>query len=482
MTIRKFSFPVLAVLILLAFFSCRSAPPDYLEVIEELDLPSDIADTDITDTIEEIDAEEYPQIDEVYDDYISEDLLPEDQLLEDQLENQLIDDTDDIITGETVDDYADDMVAGITEDEYEELPLQVPEAIIELPPVPPLQQEPPAVEPPVQPPVTVPPMQPPVQPPAAVPPVQPPTAVPPAQVPPEPPAPPAFLRPAEPEIAPPLTQPPSVPVIPPPTPPARQPLEPVGEEIVFSRTVRATVGQIIEIPFWGIGWVYLGELGNRRGMNYSSRRLDIEAGTTIGQTFVFIAEATGTYILRFFRQDFIQDYLLHDNVQVIVGERREDTERLAFPARERVIAEPRWPALRDPARAPFVQEEDLYFYDADPMQADLESLEMPGVIPPVPPRIESQAEFVQRARQEFDAGRVEQALNTLGDMRQHHSHVTDESLWLTGQLLEADSPARDIRLALEYYRHLVREFPQSIRVPEARRRIIFLERFFFNIR
>jgi outer membrane protein assembly factor BamD (BamD/ComL family) len=66
-------------------------------------------------------------------------------------------------------------------------------------------------------------------------------------------------------------------------------------------------------------------------------------------------------------------------------------------------------------------------------------------------------------------------------MRQHH-HDTDEALWLKGQLLEADSPARDIRQALEYYQRLVREFPQSVRVPEARRRIVFLERFFFNIR
>jgi Tfp pilus assembly protein PilF len=102
--------------------------------------------------------------------------------------------------------------------------------------------------------------------------------------------------------------------------------------------------------------------------------------------------------------------------------------------------------------------------------------------PPVPPRVYSQPEFVSRARLEFDAGRVEQALSTLDIMRQHYPHESDESLWLNGQLLEANSPLRDIRQALEYYRRLVREFPQSARVPEARRRIAYLERFFFNIR
>jgi hypothetical protein len=245
------------------------------------------------------------------------------------------------------------------------------------------------------------------------------------------------------------------------------------------------VGQIVEVPFWRTGWVYLGELGNRRGINYSSRRLDIEAGITIGQTFVFIAEAAGTYILRFFRQDFIQDYLLHDYVQVIVGERREDTAVTGLPARDRIIAEPRWPAERGPAAAPVAQEEDLQILDPGPMR-DLPEQAVgeitPVITPPAPPRIESQAEFVRRARQEFDSGRIEQALSILDNMRQHYPHETDETLWLNAQLLEANSPARDIRQALEYYRRLVREFPQSPRVPDANRRITYLERFFFNIR
>jgi outer membrane protein assembly factor BamD (BamD/ComL family) len=59
---------------------------------------------------------------------------------------------------------------------------------------------------------------------------------------------------------------------------------------------------------------------------------------------------------------------------------------------------------------------------------------------------------------------------------------TDEAWWLLGQILEANSPVRDIALALEYYRRLVREFPQSRRVPAAQRRIAYLERYYFNIK
>ncbi|MDR0623733.1 MAG: hypothetical protein LBG10_04820, partial [Treponema sp.] len=113
-------------------------------------------------------------------------------------------------------------------------------------------------------------------------PVRPPTEVP---VPPVPviPPPPPILRPAEEAGPPPVRpaeeeRPPSGIVREPVSPPVRSVPEPeispltpppvVPEEsLVFSRIVRATVGQLVEIPFRGTGWVYLGELGARRGIS-----------------------------------------------------------------------------------------------------------------------------------------------------------------------------------------------------------------------
>ena len=118
-------------------------------------------------------------------------------------------------------------------------------------------------------------------------------------------------------------------------------------EIFFSRVVRATVGQIIEIPFRGTGWVYLGELASRRGIAYDSRRLDND-----GQSFIFRTEEAGTYALKFFRQDFIRDYILNDHVQVIVGEAPDAAGAGWFNPpvdRGRVIAQPRWPSALEEA-------------------------------------------------------------------------------------------------------------------------------------
>jgi hypothetical protein len=258
---------------------------------------------------------------------------------------------------------------------------------------------------------------------------------------------------------------------------------------------------MLEVPFRGTGWVYLGELGNRRGISYDSRRLDIENGITLGQSFIFRAEAAGTYILKFYKQDFIQDYIINDYVQVIVGE-ADDSGRGRTGAvidRGRVVAEPRWPFVAEAAGStsetaspPAQAAAGTAAVPAAPSTANT-SPSPEVILPEVPAeraeasvvpeeRSSSPEEYVRRARQEFDAGRVEQALAVLELMKQYYPAGTDEAWWLLGQLYEANSPARDIRLSLEYYRRLVNEYPQSNRVDDARRRIAYLERYYFNIR
>jgi len=386
-----------------------------------------------------------------------------------------------------------------------------------------VEEPPPVEQPPVQslPPVQLPPViqQPPVQ---SPPPVQPPPAqsqVPERTVPRPPPSPPPFLGPAEPEITPPSRQEPVAPAIPelPSLPRDEKP----EEQVVFSRVVRLIVGQMLEIPFRGTGWVYLGELGNRRGLSYDSRRLDTQGGNTLGQSFIFRAETAGTYILKFYRQDFIQDYIINDYVQVIIGEADDSGRGRPFSAieRGRVIAEPRWPFVPEAADSTsgIVSPPPAAGTSAvtTPQRTDaLQNVEPTGVEPAIrsstpvtaapsqtgaspSPDVTipatstertrasesiSPEEYVRQAKQEFDAGRVEQALAIIGQMRQRYPSGTDEAWWLLGQLYESNSTVRDIKQSLECYRTLINEYPQSNRVDDARRRIAYLERYYLNIR
>ncbi|QQO10666.1 tetratricopeptide repeat protein [Breznakiella homolactica] len=338
------------------------------------------------------------------------------------------------------------------------------------------------------------------------------------------PSPPWFIRPAEPDdgISP-VREPLPVPVNPIPETPASPPPVIDDGQIEYSRTVRATVGQLIEIPFRGTGWVYLGELSSRRGIAYDSRRLDQE-----GQSFIFRAEAPGTYSLKFYKQDFIRDYILNDHVKVIIGEAPEISGAGWFNApvdRGRVVAEPRWPlSAADEERyrnSPAEETPDTSGAAgtaADTVPVLPEQASSPaspesaaasgaqpaeryddGIVPvtPVSPAAAPETSqpdggiaipadsppdfYITKAQEEFDAGRVGSALYILDQFRERFPSGSDEAWWLYGQLLEANGPNRDIRAAVGYYRRLIQEYPQSPRYDDARRRIAYLERYYFTI-
>jgi TolA-binding protein len=296
--------------------------------------------------------------------------------------------------------------------------------------------------------------------------------------------------------------------------------------------------------------VYLGELRSRPGVAYNSRRSEPE-----GQTFVFRTEEAGSFGLKFYKQDYIRDYILNDYVQVIVGEAPE-RELFAFPGdRGQAIAAPRWPYLpgeepaggssagisagtasvaaqaeggltgdvpAGPSAGPSagtsagtsavsgdssggaaVPQTPPVLLPETPQPAAgrrppvrTEGRDDDSIVPVAPPRAVSPApvgdpafpgdtppeEYFRRAREAFEAGQIEPALALLDRFRERYPLGSDEAWWLYGQLLEAAGPSRDIRLALDYYRRLVREYPQSPRYNDARRRIAYLERFYFNIR
>ena len=297
-------------------------------------------------------------------------------------------------------------------------------------------------------------------------------------------------------LPPPLSALREIPHVPPLTPVVPQEL--LDDEIVFSRIVRMTTGQILEVPFRGNGWVFLGELASRRGLVFNSRRLDPE-----GVSFIFNAETAGTYVLKFFRRDFIRDYILNDHVQVIVGEAPAVTSGWFNPAvdRGRVVAQPRWPTALDEAAIqrghqpgvpritePIIVEPFPVQPETDEQPATDEPIILmpPQVVPEMPAEMEAPVlippdNLFERARELFDAGNVAAAIALLDQFRDSFPFGNDELYWLYGQFFEANTPSRNILLALDFYRRLVREFPQSIHFNNARRRIAHLERFFIHI-
>ena len=273
--------------------------------------------------------------------------------------------------------------------------------------------------------------------------------------------------------------------------------DPVEANLPYSRTVRAMVGQFIEIPFRGTGWVYLGEFGSRRGVSYDSRRMDQE-----GMTFIFRADAEGTYSLRFNRHDFVRDSILNDYVRIIV-EQRPPTTGFSWSntqtGPDRVYAEPRWPLATEPegnlrpsgsADRPEGQsaQEQTAGTVTTPQAsqptatADTTTDGTPVNATAIETTVPQAEDWLKKAREEYNAGQIKNALGALDQFMILYPAGSDEAFWLYGQSFEANNEAtRDIRLSLDYYRRLTQEFPQSNRYNEARQRIAYLERFYFNI-
>jgi len=392
----------------------------------------------------------------------------------------------------------------------------------------------------------------------------PPAAARPAAVPPPPATPPASEeKPPVKEAPPIIMQPRDGPELSYPTPgiSGQDAVLPAASPMAFSRVVRATVGQLVEIPFRGIGWVYLGEAGAQRGIIYDSRRLEPE-----GQSFIFRTERAGEYALKFYRQDFVRDFIMNDYVQVIVGAPAETAGTGWFSPsidRGRIVAEPRWPSALGEAQAlradshpaqpdasvaanPAIGSTANAPVSAAPVQPSTSlSAEQPvqpqpaeppvsSVTPPAassttPPATPSAArpvtpaatpttpaaapatttpaapaatpavpdaskntaselptyvdpaQYLEKAKEEFAAGRVASAISFLDRFCEHYPSGTDETWWLYGQFYEANSPSRNILSALNNYRRLVQEYPQSSRFDDARKRIAYLQRYYINI-
>ena len=425
-----------------------------------------------------------------------------------------------------------------------QIPAELPEA------VPPIVEERPPPAPAAQP--AAPPPQPPAQAQPAPQPAPPPPPPPPAAQPQQPPAqsqretppppPPITARPSEPAPLPrreretPSTKIPDMPFKPVPALPEQEieppPLQkqpeppPVELNLPYSRTVRARVGQYVEIPFRGPGWVYLGEYSSRRGVSYDSRRMEQD-----GMTFVFRADAGGTYSLRFNRQDYVKDNILNDYVKVIVEQLAAGSSQSGSGAKQdRVYASPRWPPAADPvvsagagangsgqaqsgtnpgqAAAAGQGGASSTPQAAAPSAAAAPSTAAPqAVVPSTVPQtaapsaaapstaaaspatgtgnasaVEPVEDWLKKAREEFSAGRIPGALGALDQFMIRFPAGSDEAYWLYGQSLEANNEStRNIRLSLDYYRKLLQEYPQSSRCEDARRRIVFLERFYFSI-
>jgi hypothetical protein len=292
--------------------------------------------------------------------------------------------------------------------------------------------------------------------------------------------------------------------------------EPVPRIIILSddetpsRNVSMKLGQTLLVEYPGAGWVYMGEKNATGIFAYQGRtpeRYDPRAAKT---TFTLLAKKTGTALLHFYRDDIITNTGTDDYIEVVVNAAAQasdgrDAERTILtgappsvsmrngtpanaPAQTGTPPTASTQGDADRAESRSQTEAQARTTDAGNDADETSRQNVPGTaergedIRPPAPREDEVAGLYARALQEYTAKNYQQALASVNGFLSHTNTDIDKGLYLKGQILESESPSQNIKEARAAYNRLVSEFPASALWQDARNRITFLNRFYFDIR
>lgn len=96
--------------------------------------------------------------------------------------------------------------------------------------------------------------------------------------------------------------------------------------------------------------------------------------------------------------------------------------------------------------------------------------------------VNSSDQILELANKCFSEGKYKETLAHLDDFFEKATSRIDEGLFLKGKTLETPSEVRNIKEALDTYETIVNQYPQSIDWEKAKERVIYLKKFYFNIR
>lgn len=278
-----------------------------------------------------------------------------------------------------------------------------------------------------------------------------------------------------------------------------------GQNPTVSRAVTIAEKQRVEIAYPGQGWVYIGEQSSQQGIRYEQRKLSDNA-----TVFTFTGEKKGAYILHFSYFDVFTDDFITDSIAVTVGSakdrlaktlvkapeyktaRTDDSQNAgaAIAAESAAVAEniPA-PAAGTPTpsapAAPLLSEQPLPA--AVPQNTATAGKNTEKAVPRNAAEAEDLSELepavlLQKAREATDAANAPAALRYLAAFFDSAEENIDEALFLQGRVYELNTADRNIRSALEAYKTLTMEYPQSVHWAAADSRIRYITAFYINIR
>ncbi len=302
-----------------------------------------------------------------------------------------------------------------------------------------------------------------------------------------------------------------------------------------SRSVTVKKNQYLDITYPGNGWTYIGETEKTPLFTYFGRKL---SGSDT--TFSLRSKISGKTVLHFYKNDPLTNQYIDDYLSVTVeNENAKANTRTQAPSyAEAVPPKPEkkqyvtiasqnsagessaentstseknstvsqgakksasTTADSSSRREPEVQAEDknvkTVIQNTEKSSAGESQKKSPSVksapaekTPAVQEeKKNAQSELpsgnlLEEAKKAYSAKEYEKALTCIQAYIDSASVKIDEALYVQGQILEAESPVKNIRSALDSYNTVVSRYPSSRFWKKANDRSIYLKRFYIDIR
>lgn len=298
--------------------------------------------------------------------------------------------------------------------------------------------------------------------------------------------------------------------------------EPEEIIIVPSRSVTLKKGETLTVTYPGNGWIYMGSTSEYNNLASRGRKL----GST-DTKYTLLAKEAGTQIHHFYKTDNLTGEFIDDYLEVIVLDKKGKSSTIveAPPYAEVVPKKAETPAkssvtknkekteleqiiqkteesettvtntLPNDSQKSTQQTEQTKNNQSTPKKTEQATKQT--VIPETQEEdvividdeetvsvIEEETDFselLDQAKTAASSKDYTTAYNSLNTYLERSTDNRDEALYLLGQLLESDSPMKNIKEAINTYQTLCDNYPASKYWENANKRIIYLKRFYINI-
>ncbi len=299
-----------------------------------------------------------------------------------------------------------------------------------------------------------------------------------------------------------------------------------AKKIVPSRSVTLKKFEYLDVTYPGSGWIYMGLVDNSKDIAYFGRKLG-----TKDTKFTLQARAAGTKIVHFYRNDPLTGKYLDDYIEIVIlSENGSNKTHIEAP-------EYKLPIIKNETNTKKEAEETDDAVETETAEAEKtnetqknetksssavttstdsktttttpvkdsnttasansktsavstttktstanESTAAADSTETTVSAVTESTSLLQEAQVLYNEKEYSAALKKLNQFFEYSTDKRDEALYLKGQILEAKSDVRDIKGAIDAYTTLTKNYPASNLWDSANKRIIYLKRFYLEVR